>query len=134
MAGNSGKKTAKHATRATTSAPPVETAGATDPPSGAPEVAGGNETFATPQAQGIGRQAGVTDGKIDQSENSKTEVEPSPHAGRGAGPERLLQKAWLLRARLVQRPGRAVRLLLSYLWQGHGPQDIGALGGGGVDS
>ena len=75
MAGNSGKKTAKHATRATTSAPPVETAGATDPPSGAPEVAGGNETFATPQAQGIGRQAGVTDGKIDQSENSKTEVE-----------------------------------------------------------
>ena len=37
-------------------------------------MAGGSETFATPQAQGIGRQAGVTDG-IDRSENSKTEIE-----------------------------------------------------------
>ena len=41
---------------------------------GEPEVAGGNETFATPKAQGTGRQAGVTDG-IDRSENSKTEIE-----------------------------------------------------------
>ena len=77
MPGNSSKKPAKHATRATTSAPAAGTAGATDPPSGEPEVAGGNETFATPQAQGIGRQqAGVTDGKVDQSEeDSKTELE-----------------------------------------------------------
>ena len=64
--GNSSILTAKHATRATTSAPAAETAGSTDPPSGEPEVAGGNETFATPQAQCIGRQAGVTEGKIDQ--------------------------------------------------------------------
>ena len=73
--GNSSILTAKHATRATTSAPAAGTAGATDPPSGEPEVAGGNETFATPQDQGIGRQAGVTDGKIDQSKDSKTEVD-----------------------------------------------------------
>ena len=70
MPGNSSKKTAKHATRATTSAPAARTAGATDPPSGEPEVADGNETFATPQDQGIGRQAGVTEGKIDQPEDS----------------------------------------------------------------
>ena len=75
MPGNSSKKPAKHATRATTSAPAAETAGSTDPPSGEPEVAGGNETFATPQAQCIGRQAGVTEGKIDQPEDSKTECE-----------------------------------------------------------
>ena len=71
MPGNSSKKTAKHATRATTSAPAAGTAGATDPPSGEPEVAGGNETFTTPQTQGPGRQAEVTDGKGDQSEDSK---------------------------------------------------------------
>ena len=44
-------------------------------------MAGGDETFATPQAQGIGRQqAGVTDGKVDPpgedlKEDSKTELE-----------------------------------------------------------
>ena len=71
MPGNSSKKPAKHATRVTTSAPAAGTAGATDPPSGEPEVAGGNETFTTPQTQGTGRQAEVTDGKGDQSEDSK---------------------------------------------------------------
>ena len=76
MTGNSSKKTAKRATRATTSAPAAGAAGATDPPSGEPEVAGGNETFPTPQAQGNGLQAGVTDGNIDQSEeDSKTDLE-----------------------------------------------------------